>query len=65
VSGDQFTPTAGTTVMYRFVNQAVPALMLPLTGGVGLDVIAYWSIALLAAGAVALFWLLRRRTRQA
>jgi Na+/alanine symporter len=51
--------------MYRFVNQAVPALMLPLTGGVGLDVIAYWSIALLAAGAVALFWLLRRRTRQA
>ncbi len=65
VSGNRFTPAAGTTVQYRFVNQAVPALMLPLTGGVGVDVIAYWSIALLMAAAVALIWLVRRRARQA
>lgn len=65
VNGSSFTPVAGSTVQYRFVNQAVPALMLPLTGGVGLDVIAYWSVALLAAGAAALVWLIRQRRRRA
>ncbi|MFJ3392160.1 beta strand repeat-containing protein [Leifsonia aquatica] len=65
VNGNSFTPVAGSTVQYRFVNQAVPALMLPLTGGVGLDVIAYWSIALLTAGAIALVGLIRHRRRRA
>ncbi|GAA0423304.1 hypothetical protein [Leifsonia naganoensis] len=65
VSGSSFIPVAGSTVQYRFVNQAVPALMLPLTGGVGLDVVAYWSIALLAAAAIALACLIRQRSRRA
>lgn len=46
-------------------DQTVTALMLPLTGGVGLDVIASWSLGLLSAGAVLLIWMLRRRARRA
>ncbi|VXA99869.1 conserved exported hypothetical protein [Microbacterium sp. 8M] len=63
VSGDQAVAVAGTTVLYRFVNQSVPAIALPLTGGVGTDVVAVWSLSLFAAASALVTWQLLRRRR--
>jgi uncharacterized repeat protein (TIGR01451 family) len=62
----QVTPTPGQQVYYRLVNQPVPAVMLPLTGGVGTDVVTAWGMAFLVAAAALAGWqLLRtRRTRR-
>lgn len=63
VSGDQITETAGTNIVYRFVSQSVASIMLPLTGGLGLDVIAFWAVGifLLVGGLIA--WQVHRRRR--
>jgi hypothetical protein len=63
VAGDKITATAGVQVLYRFVNQSVPRIALPLTGGVGTDVIAYWAAGLFAAAAALVSWHLIRRRR--
>jgi LPXTG-motif cell wall-anchored protein len=54
---------AGQTAVYRFVNSAAPALILPLTGGIGTDAYAIAGlIALLIAAGLA-FWQRRRLIR--
>ncbi|WP_295783199.1 glycine rich domain-containing protein [uncultured Microbacterium sp.] len=63
VSGTQVTPVAGTTVLYRFVNQSVPAIALPLTGGLGTDTFTIAAAGILAALILAVW--LRRRFRTA
>lgn len=64
VSGTTFVPVAGTTVLYRFVNQAVNPMVLPLTGGMGTDVIAAVGLsAMVCAGFLVLVQLFRRRRR--
>lgn len=55
--------TTQTTVLADVVNQQAAPIVLPLTGGLGTDVIAYWALSLLGAAAVLLGWQLRRRTR--
>lgn len=55
--------TTQTTVLADVVNQQAAPIVLPLTGGLGTDVIAYWALSLLASAAVLLGWQLRRRTR--
>ncbi len=65
VSGAEITVPAGTHVYYRFVNSPVPALMLPLTGGTGIDV--FWlsgGIVLALGVAAALAWQFARRRRR-
>jgi uncharacterized repeat protein (TIGR01451 family) len=56
VPSGQITPTSGQQVYYRLVNQPVPAIVLPLTGGIGIDVVTTWGIGLLAAAAVLAGW---------
>ncbi|WP_433862420.1 hypothetical protein [Streptomyces sp. L7] len=63
VSGNQVTASPGTQQLYRFVNQAVPAIALPLTGGLGTDVIGFSALGLLAAAAVLLAAQTLRRAR--
>ena len=62
VSQSNFTPVAGTSALYRFVNQAVIPVALPLTGGLGTD--AVWltgGAILISAAAVAIWQGIRRR----
>ena len=60
VTSDQVTVAAGTHATYRFVNDRVPAVVLPLTGGTSTDAYLYGGvIALLLAGMLAAL-LLRR-----
>jgi uncharacterized repeat protein (TIGR01451 family) len=63
VSGTQASAPAGTQVFYRFVNESVPVIALPLTGGLGTDVIAYWALALLGAAAALIAVQLYRRRK--
>lgn len=63
VAGDDVAPVAGTSVMYRFVSQSVASVVLPLTGGLGLDVIAFWAIALFALIACLVLGQILRRNR--
>ncbi|MFE4951915.1 SpaA isopeptide-forming pilin-related protein [Leifsonia sp. NPDC056665] len=55
--------TTQTTVLVDVVNQQAAPIVLPLTGGLGTDVITYWSLSLLGAAAVLMGWQLRRRSR--
>lgn len=61
VDQSNFTPTAGTQVLYRFVNQAVTPVVLPLTGGLGTDVVWLTGGAVLASAAALAMWQLIRR----
>lgn len=63
VPSAQITPTAGQQVFYRLVNQPVPAIVLPLTGGVGTDVITKWGVGFLVAAAALGGWHASRRRR--
>jgi hypothetical protein len=65
VTGNQVTAVAGTTVLYRFVNESVPKIALPLTGGVGTDLIAFWAVALFAVASSLVSWQLFRRRKAA
>jgi uncharacterized repeat protein (TIGR01451 family) len=65
VTGDAITGTVGTLVLYRFVNESVTPIVLPLTGGIGTDVIAYWALGLLALAAALVAVQLYRRRRAA
>ncbi|WP_020424292.1 hypothetical protein [Microbacterium yannicii] len=61
VTSDQVTVAAGAHATYRFVNDKVPAVVLPLTGGTSTDAYLYGGvIVLLLAGMLAA--LLLRRT---
>lgn len=57
------TPTAGQQVYYRLVNQAVPAIVLPLTGGVGTDVVTAWGVGFLVLAAALACWQLTSTRR--
>lgn len=52
-----------TTVLADVVNQQAPPIVLPLTGGLGTDAIAYGATALLGLAAALIIWQLRRRPR--
>ncbi|MBD3758187.1 MAG: LPXTG cell wall anchor domain-containing protein [Microbacterium sp.] len=56
-------PAAGQTAVYRFVNDKIPAVVLPLTGGTSTDVFLISGALLLALMAGLAFWQRRRRTR--
>lgn len=61
VDSDRVTVPAGTHATYRFVNDRVPAVVLPLTGGASTDAFLLGGLAvLLLAGALAA-WNLRSR----
>lgn len=64
VAAAQITaPAVGQTATYRFVNDRIPAVALPLTGGASTDGFLLAGSALLVlTGALAL-WQWRRRTR--
>ncbi|GAA1861465.1 LPXTG cell wall anchor domain-containing protein [Microbacterium koreense] len=55
-------PPAGETAVYRFVNEAIPAIALPLTGGAATDlfVIAGGGIVAVAMLGLVLVWRRRR-----
>ncbi|GAA3203189.1 prealbumin-like fold domain-containing protein [Microbacterium terregens] len=60
VSSDRVTLSPGATATYRFVNDKVPAVVLPLTGGTSTDAFLFGGvIALLLAGILAA-WHARR-----
>jgi uncharacterized repeat protein (TIGR01451 family) len=63
VPNGQISPTPGRQLYYRLVNQAVPALALPLTGGVGIDVVTFWGVGLLLAAASLACWQTSRTNR--
>ena len=63
VPGSQITPTAGQQVLYRLVNQPVPAIALPLTGGIGTDVVGRWGLGFLTVAAALAGWHLSRTRR--
>lgn len=65
VAGNQATAAAGTQVLYRFVNESAPAITLPLTGGVGTDVLTYSALALFGATTAGAIWQLLRRRQAA
>jgi len=50
------------TTLPDVVNEQLPALTLPLTGGLGTDVIAFWTWGLLGTAIALLAWQLRRTT---
>lgn len=54
-------PSAGHNVEYRFVNERIPAVILPLTGGMGTDTFLIAGGILLAMAAAAAVWAARRR----
>ncbi|GAA1129211.1 hypothetical protein GCM10009643_10200 [Microbacterium aurantiacum] len=61
VDSDRVTVPAGSHATYRFVNDRVPAVVLPLTGGASTDAFLLGGLAvLLLAGALAA-WNLRSR----
>ena len=73
VHGDDATVTgtgtlSGATVtdddQYHARTSDAPAIVLPLTGGLGTDVIALTAVGLLSAAAVLAGWQLRRRLRR-
>ncbi|MBC9733302.1 CshA/CshB family fibrillar adhesin-related protein [Nocardioides marmotae] len=49
---DAVTVPAGTHAVYRFVNQSVPSLALPTTGGLGRDAYLAGGVLLLSLGAL-------------
>ncbi|WP_193604610.1 CshA/CshB family fibrillar adhesin-related protein [Nocardioides dongkuii] len=49
---DPVTVPAGTHAVYRFVNQSVPSLALPTTGGLGRDAYLAGGVLLLSLGAL-------------
>ncbi|GAA1861491.1 hypothetical protein ACFQZV_13580 [Microbacterium koreense] len=56
-------PPAGASVVYRFVNEPIPTLSLPLTGGAAADAFVIVGAGILAGAFVALIILrVRRRT---
>ena len=63
VPSGQITATSGQQVYYRLVNQPVPAIVLPLTGGIGTDVVTKWGLGLLATAAGLAGWQLSRTKR--
>ncbi|WP_285726134.1 hypothetical protein [Psychromicrobium xiongbiense] len=61
VASTDVTVPAGQHVYYRFVNQSVPAPMLPLTGGIGADSIWIGGGGLLLLGlALMALWQIHR-----
>ncbi len=55
--------TTQITVLADVVNRQAAPIVLPLTGGLGTDVITSCALSLLGAAAVLVAWQLRRRTR--
>ena len=61
-SGSIVAPAAGQNAMYRFVNERIPPVMLPLTGGASADAFVYGGGGALALSLIAgVWWSLRRR----
>ena len=55
-------PAGGQTVVYRFVNDRVPAVILPLTGGPSSDAVLIAGGVILAFAIAAGVWHARRRS---
>lgn len=62
---DPVTVAAGETAVYRFVNDTVPAVVLPLTGGLSTDAFLFTGIGILIVGLAAALWYRARRSRAA
>jgi LPXTG-motif cell wall-anchored protein len=60
VTSDQVTVAAGTHATYRFVNDKVPAVVLPLTGGTSTDAYLYGGVMVLLLAGMLAALLLRR-----
>lgn len=61
----EITVAAGETGTYRFVNDSIPTITLPFTGGVGTDLILTIGGALLALAAAAELWRRHHRPERA
>jgi hypothetical protein len=60
VTSDQVVVAAGTHATYRFVNDKVPAVVLPLTGGTSTDAYLYGGVMVLLLAGMLAALLLRR-----
>ena len=64
VTSNQITVPAGSHLYYRFVNSPVLAMMLPLTGGLGVDRLWLAGGAILALGIAGGIWQMFRMRRR-
>lgn len=60
VTSDQVIVAAGTHATYRFVNDKVPAVVLPLTGGTSTDAYLYGGVIILLLAGILAALLMRR-----
>lgn len=64
-SADIVAPGPGDTAVYRFVNERIPSVALPLTGGASADAFLIGGSATIALAVFAGLWLMVRRRRVA
>lgn len=60
VTTDQVTVQPGKQATYRFVNDKVPAVVLPLTGGASTDAFLFGGIIAILLAAILAVWQIRR-----
>lgn len=64
-SAEIVAPGPGDTAVYRFVNERIPSVALPLTGGASADAFLIGGSATIALAVFAGLWLMVRRRRVA